>query len=279
VLRTLALLLLLAGGSAGLTASCATPPPVRPLLAPPLRIAWEKNILSITGDFPGKKVDVLYLEAYCRSGARDVEWKKTVIPHKAEKLSDDGKTITLRDVVQGDVVVNHRITAGDGVVDFDVEDTNKGPEYVDAQWVQPCIRLGAFTGGNQQTYVAKSFVFIDGRQTFLPDARRTEEAVYKGGQLYIPAGIKREDCNPRPHSPDVPSNDLIGCVSADNQWIFATAWTPTQELFQGVIVCLHNDFRLGGLKPGETKRAHGKIYLMENDVEVLLKRYAADFRR
>lgn len=266
MLLRLALLLLLAG--------CAAP---QPRLAPRLTIAWQKNMLAISGDFPGKRVDVLYLEAYCRSGARDVAWQKTVIPHTAEKLSDDGRVITLRDVVQGNVVVNHRIVAGDGEVGFDVEAKNEGPDYVDAQWVQPCIRLGAFTGGTQKTYVEKSFVFIGGKQTFLPDARRTEEAIYKGGQLYIPEGIPREDCNPRPHSPDVPSNDLIGCVSADGQWLFATAWQPTQELFQGVIVCLHNDFRLGGLKPGETKRARGKIYIMENDVDLLLARYRRDF--
>jgi hypothetical protein len=257
-----------------LLAGCAAP---GPRLAPPLKIAWEKNVLAITGDFTGKRVDIWYLEAYCRSGARDVEWKKTVIPHKAEKLSDDGRTITLRDVVEGNVVVTHRITAGDGEVSFEVEAVNQGPGTVDAQWVQPCVRVGAFTGGNQQSYVEKSFVFIDGRQTFLPKARRTEEAIYKGGQLYIPAGIERKDCNPRPHSPDVPSNDLIGCVSADNQWLFATAWTPTQELFQGVIVCLHNDFRLGGLRPGETKRARGKVYVLENDIDALLARYRRAF--
>lgn len=254
---------------------CAAPP--RAKNAPPLRISWEKNILSITGDFPGRKVDILYLEAYCRSGARDVAWQKTVIPHKAQKLSDDGKKIRLRDVVEGNVVVHHTIVAGDGEITFEVEAKNEGPAYVDAQWVQPCIRVGAFTGGNQQSYVDKSFIFVDGRQTFLPRARRSEEAIYKGGQLYIPAGIKREDCNPRPHSPDVPSNDLIGCVSSDNAWLFATAWQPTQELFQGVIVCLHNDFRLGGLNPGETKRARGRIYIMENDVDLLLARYADDF--
>ena len=265
MIRAFAIALLLAG--------CSTAP--RPKLAPPLTIAWQKNVLSISGDFPGRKVDIWYLEAYCRSGARDVAWQKTVLPHKAEKLSDDGKTITLRDVVEGNVVVNHRITAGDGEVTFEVEARNDGPDYVDAQWVQPCIRVGGFTGGNQQTYVDKSFIFIDGKRTFLPQARRTEEAIYKGGQLYIPAGIKREDCNPRPHSPDVPSNDLIGCVSADGQWLFATAWTPTQELFQGVIVCLHNDFRLGGLKPGEVKRARGKVWIMENDVDLLLARYGA----
>ena len=259
-----------------LVAGCAVP---QPRLAPPLAVGWQKNILTISGDFPGKRVEILYLEAYCRSGARDVVWSKTVIPHKAEKLSDDGKTITLRDVVEGNVVVKHRITAGDGDVTFEVEATNQGTAYVDAQWVQPCIRLGAFTGGNQQTYVDQSFVFIDGKQTCLPKTSRTEEALYKGGQLYIPEGIQREDCNPRPHSPDVPSNDLIGCVSADGRWLFATAWTPTQELFQGVFVCLHNDFRLGGLQPGETKRARGKVYIMENDVDLLLARYRRDFPR
>jgi hypothetical protein len=146
-------------------------------------------MLSISGDFPGRRLEILYLEAYCRSGARDVEWKKTVIPHRAEKLSDDGQTITLRDVVEGNVVVTHRIVAGDGEVRFEVEATNQGQDYVDAQWVQPCIRVGAFTGGNQASYVEKSFIFIGGKQTFLPQARRTEEAIYKGGQLYIPPGL------------------------------------------------------------------------------------------
>lgn len=270
-MRILSAILLMAG------CATSTPAPIQPKKAPPLRLAWEKNILSIIGRFPGGKIDTLYLEAYCRSGARDRVWKETVIPHTTEKLSDDGRTITLRCKVQGGVEVAHRITAGEGEVDFQVEAVNHGPEYVDAVWVQPCVRLAAFTGHNQQSYPARSFIFIDGRQTFMDKARRTEEAIYKGGQLYIPAGIERKDCNPRPHSPDVPSNSLIGCLSADGQWIFATAWEPTQELFQGVFVCLHSDFRLGGLKPGETKRAHGKVYIMENDPELLLARHHRDF--
>jgi hypothetical protein len=44
-----------------------------------------------------------------------------------------------------------------------------------------------------------------------------------------------------------------------------------------VIVCLHNDFRIGGLKPGETKKLHGKLYLLPNDPEALLARYRRDF--
>ena len=83
--------------------------------------------------------------------------------------------------------------------------------------------------------------------------------------------------NPRPLSPIVPSNGLIGCVSADGKELLATAWEPYQELFQGVIVCLHSDFRIGGLKPGESKTIRGKIYLMPADFAALETRYRKDF--
>jgi len=260
-----------------LLAGCASAPP--PHQKPPLTIAWQGNMLSITGPFPGGKIDVWYLEAFCRAGARDRIWKDTTILHTTEKLSDDGRTITLLHKVEGGVEVTSTITAGLGEVDFRVEAVNKGAAYVDAQWVQPCVRLGAFTGCNQQTYVERSFIFLDRGRVFLDRTNRTEQAMYKGGQVYMPAHIERKDCNPRPHSPDIPANRLIGCVSADNQWLFATAWEPTQELFQGVITCLHNDFRLGGLSPGETKRAFGTIYIQENNSDILLARYERDFAR
>jgi hypothetical protein len=89
--------------------------------------------------------------------------------------------------------------------------------------------------------------------------------------------VDRDDVNPRPLSPLVPSNGLIGCVSSDGKQILATAWEPYQELFQGVIVCLHSDPRIGGLAPGGTKTIRGKIYLVDADPDALVKRYEADF--
>ena len=83
--------------------------------------------------------------------------------------------------------------------------------------------------------------------------------------------------NTRPLSPLVPGNGLIGCFSGDEKLIFATAWEPYQELFQGVAVCLHADFRIGGLTPGQIKPIRGKIYLVDADVEALVRRYEADF--
>ena len=44
-----------------------------------------------------------------------------------------------------------------------------------------------------------------------------------------------------------------------------------------MIRCLHSDFRLGGLAPGETLQIKGKIYLVKNDETALLKRYRNDF--
>jgi hypothetical protein len=86
-----------------------------------------------------------------------------------------------------------------------------------------------------------------------------------------------DDINPRPLSSIVPSNGLCGCFSADEQQIMATAWEPYQEIFQGVIACIHSDFRIGGLGPGEKKQIRGKLYIVPADVPKLLSRYQRDF--
>jgi hypothetical protein len=40
---------------------------------------------------------------------------------------------------------------------------------------------------------------------------------------------------------------------------------------------MHADFRIGGLKAGETKTIRGKLYVVPADVEALVKRYEQDF--
>src|SRR4029450_1300044 len=64
-----------------------------------LTIAWEKNYLTIRGQFPGDDLKILYLEAYCRPGSTDRDWKETVIPHTAELIEAraDHKTIKMGD--------------------------------------------------------------------------------------------------------------------------------------------------------------------------------------
>ncbi len=246
-----------------------------------LKVAWTNHFLTIAGqDLPGGIVKTHYLEAFCRSGSTHQDWReKTKIPHTSDLLSatPDGKRLRLKTTVEPSVEILHDIVAGEDDVEFNLEIRNTGGAFVDAQWFQPCIRLDRFTGGNQSNYIAQSFIFTRAGLVTLDKLPRTEEAIYKGGQVYVPRGINTNDVNPRPISPVVPANALIGCFSADGKYLLATAWDQTQELFQGVLVCLHSDPRIGGLKPGETKKLRGKVYFLKNDPDTLLKRYQRDF--
>lgn len=246
----------------------------------PMKLAWEKNVLTIGGEHvPGKEIKIWYLEAYCRAGSTDREWGKTVIPHKTELLStsDDGRQLKLKCSVSDGVMVEHTISATHDEIDFRLTAHNPTDKPSEIHWAQPCLRVDKFTGRDQKTYLEKCFVFLDGKLERLPTRDWATQARYVPGQVWAPKGVNRDDVNPRPLSKLVPSNGLIGCYSADDSMLLATAFEPYQELFQGVIVCVHSDFRIGGLKPGETKKIRGKLYVLKNDVPALLKRYENDF--
>ena len=235
-------------------------------------------MLRVSGPrVPGGYVETWYLEAFCRSGSTEQNWDKTTIPHKTEMVSAKDGKIHLRTRVEPAVVVEHEINAGEDEIDFRVVARNEGKQWVDVDWFQPCMRVDRFTGLGQSNYIQKSFIFTDQGLSMLDKLSRNEEAIYRGGQVYVPSGISLKDVNPRPVSSVKPVNSLIGCFSEDGKQLLATAWDQTQELFQGVIVCLHNDPRIGGLKPGEKRNLHGKIYLLPNDPQALLARYRRDF--
>jgi hypothetical protein len=272
------------------------PPQTQPSAGPDLRIARDDHWLVVRSpEEPGLEIRVNYLEAYCRPGSTDADWvKQTVIRHRSELVeqSADGRTVRLRDVLDDGVTVMHTITAGRGDVDFRLVAHNPGPQASAAHWAQPCVRLGPFTGypdaaGDAPTdYLDKCFVFVGGKLTRMPFEPWATTARYTPGQVWCPAHVPRTDVNPRPLSTVVPSNGLIGCFgrggdgeggTGGGRLMFATAWEPYQELFQGVARCLHSDFRIGGLRPGETKRVRGKIYVVPADPAALLARYARDF--
>ena len=269
-----------------LLTSCTAIGPDRPN-RDPLQISWENNYLTIAGDhISGKEMKVLYLEAYCRDNAHETNWgKHTVVGHTTDLVfaNPERTRIELLCRVKDGVVVRHVITSTDDEVDFQLSASNSSQTISESTWAQPCIRVGEFTGlgdpNNPRTYeyLNKSFVFLDGKLSLMPTKDWAEEARYIPGQVWAAPGVEGKDVNPRPLNPNIPSNGLIGCFSADDQMIMATAWEPYHELFQGVITCLHSDFRLGNLQPGETKRIRGKMYFVPNDVPALLGRYAKDF--
>ena len=246
----------------------------------PLTLIWADNFLVIHGaHLPERQVTVQYLEAYCRAGSTDRDWGRTVIKHKTELVSRsaDGRSLKLRCTLADGVRVTHEISAGEDEVTFRVVAANRTQKASEAHWAQPCIRVGGFTGRGQKDYVPQCFVFLEGRLARLPTEPWADKARYVPGQVYCPAHVDRRDVNPRPLSALVPSNGLIGCFSGDGKLLLASAWEPYQELFQGVAVCVHSDFRIGGLKPGESKNIRGKIYLVPADPDALLRRYERDF--
>jgi hypothetical protein len=245
-----------------------------------LMLSWADNYLTIRGPrLPKEGVRVQYLEAYCRPGSTDRDWAETVIKHKTKLISasDAGHLIKLRCTLEDGVIVTHEITAGEDEVRFELVATNPTESASAAHWAQPCIRVGNFTGRGQRDYVTSCFIFLDGRLARLPTQPWADKARYTPGQVYCPKHVNRRDVNPRPLSELVPSNGLVGCFSQDGDTILATAWEPYQELFQGVAVCIHSDFRIGGLRVKEKKKIRGKIYVVKADPADLLRRYQRDF--
>jgi len=247
------------------------------------QLNWVDNILTVSGDhLPGREVKIWYLEAYCRPGSTDRDWGETTIGHTTRLVesSEDGKLLRLQCRLKDGVIVDHKITAVDNGVAFELQAHNPTDNPSQAHWAQPCVRVDRFTGADQQGYLAKSFVFMDGQLQRMPTANWATQARYMPGQVWRAPEVKPDDVNPRPLNSTVPSHGLIGCFSHDEQWVLATAWEPWQELFQGVIVCLHSDFRIGGLEPDEAKSIRGRLYLMPApgaDTSNLLDAYQRDF--
>src|SRR5262245_4604003 len=77
-----------------------------------LTLSWNKEMLTIRGDhLPGGRLEIWYLEAFCRPGSTRRDWKQTVIPHTTQliKTQTDKKLIKLQSRVSDGVVVDHEI--------------------------------------------------------------------------------------------------------------------------------------------------------------------------
>ena len=230
-----------------------------------LKLEWQDNWLTISGpNLPGKTLKVHYLEAYCRPKSTDRVWNETTIGHKTQLVSaaTDGSKLSLRCTLADGVIVDHELTATADEVDLRLTASNPTDKASAAHWASLRARVGAFTGGDQDTYLSKCFIFTGGKLEPMPTASWATKALYTPGQVWCPKNVDRADVNPRPLNDTVPDNGLIGCYSADEKNILGLAFEPYQELFQGVGVCIHSDFRIGGLKPGETKQIRGKMYFV-----------------
>lgn len=257
--------------------------PVWELVAanPAFRLAWTNNLLTVTSAaIPGGKLEIWYLEAFLRPGAQQRDWGQSRLAHQTELVSAaaEGSRLEFRTRVEPSVLVLHEVVAGADELDFAFRLINTGATSVPVQWFQPaCLRVDGFTGRDQAGYTARSFVYTARGLTSLDHIARTTNALYLGGQVYLPPWTRPADANPRPLAGETLTNGLIGCVSADGRWLLAMASDRTHELFEGVYVCLHSDPLIGGLAPGETRTLRQKLYLLPNDPAALLRRYREDF--
>jgi len=128
-----------------------------------LSLSWTNNLLTISGEqLPGGKLEVWYLEAFCRPGAAQQKWDRTVIPHKTTLVSATPHRLHFITTVDPAVEVSHEARAGEDEVEFRFDFKNNGKEPVPIQWFQPaCIRVDRFTGCSQSNYTARSFIFTN----------------------------------------------------------------------------------------------------------------------
>src|SRR6056297_363226 len=140
-MRTLLACLILTTGAAALRAA---EPEERTLT-----LKWKDRFLEICGPhIPGGPIRTHYLEAYCRPGSTNRDWKETVIPHESRLVSaaDDGKRIEIEDKLDDGVIVTHVIQARDDEVQFTLTATNPTDTQSLAHWAQPCMRVDGFVG-------------------------------------------------------------------------------------------------------------------------------------
>ena len=118
----------------------------------PLKLAWEKNMLTISGTpLPGGPIKIHYIEAYCRPGSTDRDWGETTIKHRTKLLESaaDGSRLKLQCTLADGVVVTHDIRTLADNVDFRITATNPTDKVSQADWARPCLSVDQFTGGKQ----------------------------------------------------------------------------------------------------------------------------------
>ena len=103
-----------------------------------LNLSWTNNLLTVSSpELPGGKLEIWYLEAFCRKGSTHRDWGKTTLPHKTVLLSSEPHHLRFRTTIEPEVEVLHEVRAESDSVRFDFKLTNRGSQPVDLEWFQP----------------------------------------------------------------------------------------------------------------------------------------------
>jgi len=214
----------------------------------------------------------------------------------ATRYEKQGSTLILIHKLE-EATVTTRFEPIQAGVDIQVHVTGPTAEAVqNVRALNPCCQFGRSTafrseGDYVDDFVARCFVFLDTGLTLLKDTKRIpgtlqgkdDRANYPKPwiQEYFPTWRKHpgQIKGERGYSPDRPVYPIIGVVSRDRKYLAAIAWPETSSLGQVWHHCIHPRPLIAesfDAKTGEI-RSCGKIYLMENDGEKLLRRFKEDF--
>ncbi len=117
-------------------------------------LSWTNTLLTVRDPrLPGGKLEVWYLEAFCRAGGHGRKWDQTRVQHQTTLTfaAPDGSELRFRTLVETNVEVLHEVRASDDGLELTFLLANRGAAPWDIQWFQPaCVRVADFTGRDQQ---------------------------------------------------------------------------------------------------------------------------------
>ncbi|MFH1744465.1 MAG: hypothetical protein ABIH23_36135 [bacterium] len=169
-------------------------------------------------------------------------------------------------------------------MEFFVE--NRSDEDLEGIALQMCLVLTDTKAFGKKEDLSDTYTWIDGVFTSL--SKTTPTPVEKGRRPWILILTRKEAMNysGATEYPDGwwvvaqgADHDIIARTSADKRHIVAITWddSPAFLMTNTAIPCLHaGPTRPVTLKPGEKNIRRGRVYLMANTPDELLKRYTQD---
>jgi hypothetical protein len=221
-------------------------------------------------------------------------YESAIEPGEAEAGAHGSVTLRQHTTRENGHVIVTRVVPEEGAVSFEVSAEVAGEADVrNLPGVNPCWQLRraagfSSAGAPYPEFVARCFLFTDDgcvtmdKTERFPDTRRPADDERNNPpwvQVYIPVW------RPHPGQPEAfwgNSTDrylypLLGCLSRDGKHLVAMGTDSNRSMGEGWHDCLHVNPTWGPFDPDTGRVAcRFKLYLMENDPEALLKRFAAD---
>lgn len=149
-----------------------------------------------------------------------------------------------------------------------------------------CLNLGTSPDFRHKWDLDHLFMVFDGRYQPLSNTTPTPEQIGRPPWLLMLTPYGKESF-PGPQDTgntwwlvdQLPDENLLAAESQDGKHLVGYTWNESAQTMMSNCgnPCLHTGPRPSPeLRPGATYRWYGKIYLMENDPEALLKRYRED---